>query len=81
MIAPCIHLNGTSKQELLDQFHKALHALEVARAALMAACPNARDYYPLGGSAWHQAVADHRSRVQRLDSVYAELEAILLAII
>lgn len=73
---PTIHLNGTSRDELIRQLSAALVAIGSAREALAAASPNARDYYPQGTEATRSAYAEHRSRLERLLVIEDELNAI-----
>lgn len=49
VIAPLVHLNGTSKQELIEQRANAIDALTEAGRQLAFAGPNGRDYYPEPG--------------------------------
>lgn len=74
---PTVHLNGTSKGELLRQLQEAGHAVLLARDAVCQAAPNARDYYvqPEDG-AYNRARDEHYARIQRLQSVYDELSEI-----
>jgi hypothetical protein len=77
-VFPTVHLNGTSKTELLDQLGDAIDLLHDAGRALAKATPNGRDYYlqrPEG--AINVAMAQHESRMSRLRSVINELEEIL----
>jgi hypothetical protein len=76
MMKPTIHLNGTSRDELLRQLTTAGGALRKAIGALSDAAPHGRDYYPQGSSAITKATAEHVSRLSRLQSVYEELEAL-----
>ena len=80
MIKPTIHLNGTSKESLLDQVTDAREALNAAIGALNNAAPNARDYYPQGDSAFIQATLEHRNRVTKLVAVCNELSDLAEAI-
>lgn len=48
--------------------------------AVAEAAPNARDYYPQGPTAHQAAVREHTSRLERLESVRRELEALAEAI-
>jgi hypothetical protein len=80
LIVPTVHLNGTSKDELIAQLDAALDALSVAQAALLRAAPNARDYYVQGVSAYARADAEHVSRMQRLNSVKSELQQLAIAV-
>lgn len=73
VLVPTVHLNGTSKQELLNQAEDARDAVEVAISLLQAAAPNARDYYPQSGRAFEQARRQHQDRLSRLQTVSAEL--------
>jgi hypothetical protein len=45
MPVPTVHLNGTSGEELMEQFRKVTDALRNAVAVLTENFPNARDYY------------------------------------
>jgi len=77
MIAPVVHLNGTSRQELEGQLEQALHALRAAEKALREAAPHARDYYPhCDPNAFKEAQHNHFKRLDRLQSVRTELELI-----
>lgn len=44
-VAPCVHLNGTSKDALKNALDVVYHKLEEVRAALKEAMPHGRDYY------------------------------------
>lgn len=80
MIVPTIHLNGTSKEALLDLLHEAGIAVNNATAAVMLTAPNGRDYYPQGPQAISQAIAEHDSRIKRLADIYDELANLYIAI-
>ena len=72
MITPTVHLGGTSRQDLLDQFMEAGHALSLALSKMQDAYPNGRDYYPQGPDAWSLAMQEHVSRVARVQGVVTE---------
>ena len=74
---PCIHLNGTSPQALLDLYADACTALLAAERAHYASAPNARDYYPLGPSAYEQALQEHYQRCDRLQTVRTEIALLM----
>jgi len=80
LAVPTIHLNGTSKQSLLDALSTAEHALGVALETLHDASANGRDYYPQGIAAWERARAEGESRIARVRSVRLEIEALIIAI-
>lgn len=76
MIFPTIHLNGTSKNDLLDQYCDVGHALNAAIEKMCQNGPNGRDYYPQGSMAFETARAEHTARMQKLIEVRAEVNAI-----
>jgi hypothetical protein len=80
MMVPTVHLNGTSKAELVRQLREAHQATVKALEALGGAHPNARDYYPQGPDAIKVAFDEHRARVAKLLSVCDEIFAISEAI-
>lgn len=73
MIFPVLHLNGTSREGLMDPIRDACGAVQEAIGALEDAAPNARDYYPLGPDAFETARREHGDRVRRLREVRDEL--------
>jgi hypothetical protein len=81
LMIPTIHLNGTSRGELLDQLKEAIGAIDAACVALGKATPNGRDYYPQSDGAIVQAQAQHTERRRRLVAVHDELMAIAEAIL
>ncbi len=74
---PCIHLNGTSRQSLFDQYDTAWNAVDKALDALGAIEVHDRDYYPLGSEAISTAHKEHRARIKALATVKEELFQIL----
>ena len=77
---PSIHLNGTSKRELISQLNEASHALNNAYSALKQAAPHGRDYYPQGPTALETAITEHMDRLRRLDAIKEEIDAMTLTI-
>mgnify|MGYP001604637144 CR=1 FL=1 len=79
IITPIVHMNGTSRQALVEQLCTAYRAVQDALDALSLASPNGRDYYPEPGRL-QKAEAQHRARRTQLqavaDSLIAEAEAI-----
>lgn len=73
LTAPRIHLNGTSRKSLEEQYETALEAISRAIDALGETAPNARDYYPIAPGAFSRAMGEHASRVRRLKEVQGEL--------
>ena len=77
---PTVHLNGTSRDSLIDGLCDAGHVVIDAMKALADAAPNARDYYVQGDDAYGIARTQHEERLAKLKSVYDELAAIAQAI-
>ncbi len=78
---PTVHLNGTSRQELLQQFLAARTALRAARDAMCAAAPNGRDYYVQNTGAFSIARDQHTERLQRIEALIAEYETLAEGVI
>jgi hypothetical protein len=78
--APTIHINGTDRASLVEQYDDAYSAITEAIAALNRAAPNGRDYYVRGPGAYSAAQLDHTARLAKLEEVRKELEAIREAI-
>lgn len=77
---PTVHLNGTSRQELLDQLITAGRAGREFTRALGQAAPNGRDYYLKAGSTYPIAHMQHLARLAKVQEVIKELETIAEAI-
>lgn len=77
MIFPTIHLNGTSKNQLSEQWMRATDAVREAMRIVQEEGPNARDYYPQGQDVFYKAQAEHVERLRKLDDVYNELRQIM----
>lgn len=77
MTFPTIHLNGTARETLTEDYQAASLAIAAACRVLEAASPNGRDYYTQGADALSAAETEHRSRLQRLIDVRTEIETII----
>jgi aspartate/methionine/tyrosine aminotransferase len=78
---PTIHLNGTSKKDLLDGYKAAYLAVGEALDKLQQTVPHGRDYYVQGSaSSIQEAIAEHVVRWTKLDDVRKELLEIAIAI-
>lgn len=80
LTVPTIHLNGTSKERLIEALCEASGKLNEAYAALKETAPNGRDYYVQGNTALINAIAEHSSRLRRIDDVRKELNQLAIAI-
>jgi hypothetical protein len=77
LIKPTIHLNGTSRADLLEQLSNARRALLAATNAMAVAQPNGRDYYPQGDQVIKKALDQHIARLHSVYAVIAEYEALM----
>lgn len=80
MIVPTVHLNGTSREALIEELQDAISALDIARGAMRSAWPNPRDYYVQQGDAYRAAHAEWQARYDAVLKVENELSQILEAI-
>jgi hypothetical protein len=77
IMVPMVHLNGTSKKELVSQYDNAIQALETALDVVLKSAPNGRDYYPKGLNAYEVAREQHYERISRINDVINELTSIV----
>ena len=73
MLAPLVHLNGSSADTLIEQYERSMGALRKALDAMREGYPNARDYYPQGDDAFRLAREQYDARIRAVDNVLAEL--------
>jgi hypothetical protein len=76
MIFPTLHLNGTSKGALLDDYCDVSHALNAAMEKMINNGPNGRDYYPQSEQAFSVALQEHMDRIAKIHAVKAEIDKI-----
>ena len=69
---PTVHMNGTSKAELVKQIRDAHVALQIAKNVMCNAAPHGRDYYPQGNDVYSSARAQHYSRLERIEAIMKE---------
>ncbi len=80
MTFPTVHINGTSRDELLRSYESAYNAVQAAIAAVIDSGPHARDYYVQGPDAFTKASNEHCDRITRLADVRNELLVLLEAV-
>ena len=78
---PSIHLNGSGRRMLTEDYTTAYHALQAAIRAFQSVEFNARDYYVQGPDAFTAARAERRAQFAALGNVGAELREIAAHII
>jgi hypothetical protein len=76
LILPTVHLNGTSRDSLLEGYMAAMDALRLAIQEVQAAAPHARDYYVQAGDTFCMAQNQHFTRLARLRETLDELNTI-----
>ena len=80
MMFPRVHLNGTSKHELLEQMLAAVHAVRNALKIVQRAAPHARDYYVISDEAYAVARTEYEVRLSKLIEIKNELNEIATVI-
>ncbi len=73
MQMPVIHMNGTSRDRMVEQYCAARQAVLDAIEALAKIDVNGRDYYPLGPDAITIARSEHYDRMEALSNVASDL--------
>jgi hypothetical protein len=77
MILPTIHMNGTSRAELVRGHEAVDDALHTLIDALGGVEFNPRDYYPQGPDAWSAARDQHTAVYAKIREIKAYNDAIL----
>jgi hypothetical protein len=77
---PSIHLNGTGRKMLTEDYTAAYHALQTAFRAFQSIEFNARDYYTQGADAFHRARTQRDVQLHHLAAVQHYLESHLMHI-
>lgn len=74
--SPCIHNNGSGKENLLGQWKAFYRACDAALEA--APAPHMRDFYPLpkGADVFQAAMAEHRERLVVLKKLRDDAKAV-----
>jgi hypothetical protein len=78
---PSVHLNGTGRVGLMEQYHKAYMALHEAVVALREATPHNRDYYVQSDEAGPQARKEHQARLAAVEDVMEEIQTIYQSLV
>lgn len=77
LMIPTIHLNGTSKERLIDGLCEVSEKIDIAYSMLKQMAPNGRDYYPQGPTALAEAEGEHHARLKKLEDVRKEIDAMV----
>ena len=75
---PSIHLNGSGRRMLTEDYTTAYHALQAAIRAFQSIEFNARDYYVQGDNAYSDARAERDKHLKALHDARAYLEQHLM---
>jgi len=73
LLPPSIHLNGTSKQEMVEGLVAVSDAAFALLEAMKRAAPNARDYYPQGPDAYGLARTAWNERALQIEKLRDEV--------
>lgn len=76
MQMPMIHLNGSDRDTLAQQYIDAVYAMNDAIATVRQIDVNGRDYYPISDDASSIARKEHQARINALENIWRELTAI-----
>lgn len=74
-IFPMIHMNGTGRKALTEGYEKANDAMQKAKDAFIAIEFNARDYYPIGETAFIEAKNERAEIAKKIEDVLNYLES------
>jgi hypothetical protein len=77
---PTLHLNGTGRTTLRDEYAAAYDAMEKARNAFASTTLNGRDYYPQGPDAYYQARRERNAAMESLDAAITYVGEMLMGI-
>jgi hypothetical protein len=77
---PTIHLNGTGKTDLRDEYAAAYDAIDKAIEALASATLNGRDYYPQPAGAYSQARSERDAALAQLRQAHQYVGEMLMGI-
>ena len=80
-VAPIVNLNGTSREELINQIQQANAAINNAIDALMDAMPHGRDYQLNKSGEYEVARGAHLAKIEMLHEIKAHNTLIGLDII
>lgn len=77
---PTLHLNGTGKTTLRDEYAAAYDAIDKAIDALAAATLNGRDYYPQAEGAYYKARDERQEALDKLRAAHQYVGEMLTGI-
>ena len=77
ILAPTLHLNGSSYERLYELHAEAADVLRIALDKLAEAAPHGRDFYVQEDDAYSKARDQYVARCDRIRSVLAEVEQIM----
>ena len=82
LIMPLVHMNGSGKENLIQDYTNAGSAVSEAISVICNAYPHMRDYYPLDNfeEIFKQAREQHQARIDKLREVAVELHALALGV-
>lgn len=73
-LAPIVRINGSGRDNLVNDYANAKVALDDAIRALAQTAPHPRDYYDQ--AVFRAAVQQHQERMHQLRQIFADIETI-----
>ena len=80
LCVPTVHLNGTSKDELLGQLRRAIITATALKEFLAEAMPHDRDYYVQGEGLGIRARMQQKVRILKVETIIDDLTAIFQSV-
>ncbi len=80
LVVPCVNINGTSKDDLVNQLQTAYMACETLMNALAAAAPHGRDYQTVSQELYLDARRQHDQRMRVVKQMQVELIDLAVAV-
>lgn len=77
---PTVHMNGDTRQSLIDQNMAVYYAADKLLTALDGASPNGRNFYTQGPKAFSDAQTEHTARWVAVNKIRHEMETIIIAL-
>ncbi len=71
MFKPTVHLNGTSRGELMAQQNQVMAAAKLLMDVMYNAMPHDRDYYPQHGPAGQKARDEWIEEIRKVSAIHA----------
>jgi len=78
LVIPVVNINGTSKEELLEQYNEAINAIVSAIEAVGECRPHGRDYQTVDQSIYQKALDQWEKRMRYLHKICREYDDLFM---